>query len=132
MILYGIERKRIRMRKKTNALIFLIIAIINSVLCFLFYKSDLDNNQKDDIITFVVIYFSSLVVYWFFYLVYYIEEKLRINRVTCNIFALFSALAIILLIIKVKTDTILFFPLMYMFSLLGVSVFWSFFYKQDS
>lgn len=120
------------MRKRTNALIFLIIAIINSVISFLFYKADLESSQKNDITIFVVIYFSSLFVYWFFYLVYYIEEKIRINRITCNLFAIFSALAIIFLIIKVKANTILLFPLMYMFSLLGVSVFWSFRNRQSS
>ncbi|MBQ7882554.1 MAG: hypothetical protein IJ312_07585 [Treponema sp.] len=114
---------------KKNIIIFLVILIINFLLIYLLYKYNIENFQKGDVWKLIILYLFSIFVYWFFFAIYYINEMMRKKNETSIVAVIFSAIVIIISLINVKSNPILFLPMMYMVSLFGISIYWQFFRK---
>lgn len=113
---------------KKNIKIFLVILIINFLLTILLYKYNIEDFQKGDVWKLLILYLFSIFAYWFFFAIYYINEMMKRNEMSI-VAVIFSAIVIIISLFNVKSNPILFFPMMYMISLFGVSIYWQFFRK---
>lgn len=113
---------------KKNIKIFLVVLIINFLLTILLYKYNIEDFQKGDVWKLIIIYLFSIFVYWFFFVIYYINEMMKRNEMSI-VAVIFSAIALIISLINVKSNSIFFLPMMYMISLFGVSFYWQFFRK---
>lgn len=113
-----------------NLIVFIPVSILNIILDFCLYKFNAQTFEKEDFIKLLVLYLFSLVTYWFFFLFYFLEEKIK-NRKNCSsiVAIIFSVLVLLISIINVANNPILFLPMMYMVSLLGISIYWQFLRK---
>ena len=113
-----------------NLIVFFLISIINGMLDFFLYKYNAQNFQTKDFIKLLILYLFSLITYWFFFCFYFVEEKIRNKKNSISIVAIiFSVLALLVCAINIVNNPILFFPMMYIIPLLGVSIYWQFLRK---
>ena len=105
---------------------FFIVFFVNIVLGFLLYKynSDIDLGLS------IILVFSSYVVYWLLnlYLIF-LKKTNQISNYKILLIVGFIAclISLIAMIFNLKNDFILFFPIMFIFSMLCTFVNWLFF-----
>ena len=110
---------------------FFIVFFVNIVLGFLLYKYNSDIDLELSIILVV----SSYVVYWLLnlYLIF-LKKTNQISYYTILLIVGFIAclISLIAMIFNLKNDFILFFPIMFIFSMLCTFVNWLFFEIKET
>lgn len=110
---------------------FFIVFFVNIVLGFLLYKynSDIDLGLS------IILVFSSYVVYWLLnlYLIF-LKKTNQISNYTILLIVGFIAclISLITMIFNLKNDFILFFPMMFIFSMLCTFINWIFFETKET
>ena len=99
--------------KTKNIIVFSVVAVINSISAYLLYVFNYQKFQQNDFVKLVVLYLFSLFTYWFFFVFYTIEEKIKKTPISSPIAVICSVIAFIAIILNLKNDSFLFFPLMY-------------------
>ena len=114
------------MKSKKNALVFFSVALINLVLSVLLYVCNSSALIIEDVVKDGILYIFSLVLYWFLYFVFSIKSGVQGKTLLPIPYLVFSLMGIIVFGVNVKNDPFLFFPMMYLVSIFGVSLYWEF------
>ena len=80
----------------------------------------------EDVVKDGILYIFSLVLYWFLYFVFSIKSGVQGKTLLPIPYLVFSLMGIIVFGVNVKNDPFLFFPMMYLVSIFGVSLYWEF------
>lgn len=110
---------------------FFIVFFVNIVLGFLLYKY----NSDIDLELSIILVFSSYVVYWLLnlYLIF-LKKTNQISNYTNLLIVGFIAclISLIAMIFNLKNGFILFFPMMFIFSMLCTFINWLFFEIKET
>lgn len=118
------------MKIRKNLLCFFIVFPVNMILGFFLYKC----NSDIDLGLSIILVILSYVVYWILnlYLIFLKRTKQRSNYTLLLIIGfVVSFISLIAMTINLKSDFILFFPIMFVFSMLCTFGNWVFFEKKD-
>lgn len=102
---------------------FVCVFVVNVILNFFLYKYNEDLGIKDSVILLV----GSYIVYWLlnFYLIFLKKNKIDSNYAFLCLFGtIVCFFVLIVLILNLKNDFILFFPIMYIVSMLCTFLNW--------
>ena len=119
------------MKIRKNLLCFFIVFPVNMILGFFLYKC----NSDIDLGLSIILVILSYVVYWIFNLYFiFLKKTNQISNYTILlivgfIVCLFSLIA---MVFNLKNDPILFFPIMFIISMLSTFVNWLFFETKET
>lgn len=126
------EKEKGEVKLKRNVFVFSVVALINIVLALLLYFSPSGDFVIADIVKLGIGYIFSLVTYWFFYFIFSIKFSSNEKPISHIFYLAILPITIVVSALNVKNQPILFFPMMYMVSLFGVSLYWEFLKTNDS
>lgn len=114
------------MKLKKNTPVFFSVALINLILSVLLYVCDSSAFTIEDVVEVGILYIFSLVLYWFLYFVFSFKSSAQGKTLLPIPYLVFSLIGIIAFGANIKHDTFLFFPVMCLISIFGVSLYWEF------
>jgi len=116
--------------KNKVLIMFIPILVINSFLAFLLFKF---NQNEIELKTVIILLVGSYVVYGILnlYLTFLDKTNQKSNfALTCGAGSVVCILSFIILLFNLKNDKILFFPMMYVFSMLCTFINWIIYDKK--
>lgn len=119
------------MKISKKLLSFFIVFFVNIVLGFLLYKYNSDIDLELSIILVV----SSYVVYWLLNLyLFFLKKTNQISNYTILLIVGFIVclISLIAMVFNLKNNPILFFPIMFIISMLSTFVNWLFFETKET
>lgn len=114
------------MKLKKNTPVFFSVALINLILSVLLYVCDSSAFIIEDVVEVGILYIFSLVLYWFLYFVFSFKSSAQGKTLLPIPYLVFSLIGIIAFGANIKHDAFLFFPVMCLISIFGVSLYWEF------
>lgn len=104
--------------------VFCCVIILNGILDFFLYKY---NSEELGIKNSIILLLGSYIVYWLLNLYIFILKEYRLNSnysVLCFAGTVVCIFSLIILCFNLKNDLILFFPMMYIVSMLCTFINW--------